>query len=446
MLLFSVPVAAQINNDAKEIEKVDIETYALYNKAKWDRLIDAGNKALDAGIDFYYLRMRIGIAYYNQKNYMSSLKHFKSALDFLPGDAAALEYLYWALVFSGLEREARVLASEMPEKTRLSIGVKPEKVVKDLYSEVGYMFNADYKTAPYNNPGSETIIYAEQKPDKSSTYISVNLNIVPFSRMTIFQGYNNISINSSKNFVSINNPPENFDLKTQQNEYYLNVGLYAGKGFTLSGILHYLNAGVDDVSASVNTTTGGITYTKSSSTLNNFVTLISIEKSTGHFKFLLNNSYSNLNYSKQLQNGVTLAYFPFGNLDLYSVTDLIVHSDKPDSVRNNQASYITRGIIRQKFGIKLSPKIWVEAFYLFGNAKNYNEDNAFVVFNSANVMYNRLGINLISPLTPNISLILRYQYYKQDIPELVYNTSSSYEIIEKSNSFHKIIGSIKWTF
>lgn len=446
LILISLPAFAQITNDAKGIEKIDVETYELFNKAKWEQLTELGNRALEAGIDFYYLRMRIGIAYYNQRNYMSSISHFKSALEFIPKEPAALEYLYWALVFSGLEREARVLASEMPEKLRDGIGAKPDRVIHDFYAEGGLMYNGDNIAAPYGNRGSDTIIYAEQKPDKNSTYLSVNLNIIPFSRMTIFQGYNNINISSKKSFASLGNAPENYELNTRQNEYYLNAGVYAGKGFAISGILHYLNIGVDDVNASVNTTTGGITYTKTSSTLNNYVGLLSIEKSWGHFKFLLNNSYSNLNYSKQIQNSVTVAYFPTGNLDFYSVTDLVLHSDKPDSIKGNRTEYLTRGIVKQKFGAKVAEKLWVEAFYMFGNAENYHEDNAFVVFNSANVMYNRLGINIISPITQNISLSLRYQYYKQDVSELVYETSTSYKIEEKTNSFHKIIGGIKWTF
>ena len=55
----SASVFSQITEEAKQ---ADIQTYDLYTLAKWDELIDAGNKALSKGIDFYYLRMRLGIA------------------------------------------------------------------------------------------------------------------------------------------------------------------------------------------------------------------------------------------------------------------------------------------------------------------------------------------------------------------------------------------------
>ena len=309
------------------------------------------------------------------------------------------------------------------------------------------MFNGDYKENPYSGFGTDTLIYGEQKPDKKSSYISLNFNIIPWKRLTIFTGYNNINITSNRKIVSIGNAPENFEVSTIQNEFYFNAGIYTGKGFTLSGILHYLNVKVNDVNATVNTTTGGITYTKTSNTLNDYVGLFSIEKSLNHFKFILGNSYSSLNKGKQIQNGLTIVYFPLGNLDLYSVTDLVVHSEnKEDTLINPSGSYLTRGIVKQKVGVKVIDKLWLEAFYMFGNAENYHEDNAYVVFNSVNVMNNRFGINLISPITSNLQISLRYQYYKQDVPELVYETATTYKFIEKSNFFHKIIGSIKWTF
>jgi len=443
-LLISVSALAQISEEAKQI---DIQTYNLYTGAKWVELIDVGNKAIDSGIDFYYLRMRLGIAYYNQKNYMSAEGHLKQALEYVPKDPAAYEYLYWSLVFSGREREARVLAAEMPEKLRTDIKAIPEKVIKDFYAEGGLMFNGDYKENPYSGFGTDTLIYGEQKPDKNSNYISLNFNIIPWKRLSIFTGYNNINITSNRKIVSIGNAPENFEVSTIQNEFYFNAGVYTGKGFTFSGVLHYLNVKVDDVSAAVNTTTGGITYTNTSNTLNDYVGLLSIEKTLNHFKLVLGNSYSSLNKAKQIQNGLTVVYFPLGNLDFYSVTDLVVHSEKKDGqYYNSSDKYLTRGIVKQKFGAKIIDRLWFEAFYMFGNAENSHEDNAFVVFNSVNVMNNRFGINLISPITPNLQLTLRYQYYKQDVPELIYETATTYKFIEKSNSFHKIIGSIKWTF
>jgi len=440
----SIPSISQIKPEAQE---VDAKTYELYLQGKWDNLINAGNKAIDSGIDFYFLRMRIGIAYYEKKNFMSAEGQFKQALVFSPKEPTALEYLYWSLVFSGRDKEARSLTSDMSQSLINKLGIKPDRLFSDVYAEGGLTYNSDFNTQIKNNFGNDTLIYGEKKLDKSIQYVSFNIIINPLRRVTIFQGYNNINISSTQKIVSIGNPSAEFGLNTKQNEYYLNAGYYAGAGFTVSGILHYLNVKIDDITAKVNTQNGNISYSPTTTTLNNYVGLLSLEKSINKFKFILGNSYSNLNNAKQIQNGLTVVYFPFGNLELYTVTDLILHSEKKEKGAGKSSNaYTSRGLVKQKIGFKVIDKLWFEGFYFFGNGVNFHEDNAYVVFNSINTIKNRFGLNLLSPVSPKIQLSLRYQYYTEEIPELVYQTSTSYKYLEKINSFHKIIGSIKWTF
>ena len=52
---------------------VDTLTYKYYLAEDWDKLINAGDKAINDGIDYYYLRMRMGIASYEKRKYTNSL-------------------------------------------------------------------------------------------------------------------------------------------------------------------------------------------------------------------------------------------------------------------------------------------------------------------------------------------------------------------------------------
>ncbi len=443
-LLLPLSVYAQNTNEAK---KTDTLTYALYMKAAWGELIETGENALDEGTDFYYLRMRIGIAYYNEKDYMSAAPHFRKALAFIPNDPAASEYLYWSYIFSGREADARVLASNFTSKFLKDIGAKPQSFIGGIYVEGGFMSNADFTDSTKSGFGKDSLVYGEIKPENNSTYFSVNVNFVPSSRFTVFTGYNNLNLNNKKMFVSTGNSPGNFNLKTKQNEFYLNAGVYAGAGFTLSGIVHYLNIKTEDVTASVNKMTGAVTYTQASETLDNYVGMFAVAKSLGKFRLSLGSSYSNLNKAKQIQNTLSVVYFPLGNLNFYSVTDLTAHSQKKDdTLKNSNGKFMTRGIVNQKIGFKVFDKLWLEGFYMFGNAENYNESSAFVVFNSMYTMNNRLGVNLLAPLSSSVQLSLRYQYYNLEITELAYDSPSTYSTITKTNKFHKIIGGLKWTF
>ena len=57
---------------AKEIDfkQVDSTTYALYLNKDWKPLIKISKKAIQNNIDYYFLRMRLAIAYYEQKKYV----------------------------------------------------------------------------------------------------------------------------------------------------------------------------------------------------------------------------------------------------------------------------------------------------------------------------------------------------------------------------------------
>ena len=78
-----------INATAQSFMKIDSATYAQYLERDWPALIRNGRKALGQGVDYYYLRMRMGIAFYEQKNYRTASGHFRKALEFNNGDPVA---------------------------------------------------------------------------------------------------------------------------------------------------------------------------------------------------------------------------------------------------------------------------------------------------------------------------------------------------------------------
>jgi len=71
------------------------QTYQLYNEENWYQLTEVGQEAVKNGLDYFYLRIRMGIAYFHLKNYRKAATHLEKALDFNGADASALEYLYF---------------------------------------------------------------------------------------------------------------------------------------------------------------------------------------------------------------------------------------------------------------------------------------------------------------------------------------------------------------
>jgi len=87
----------------------DTITYQQLLNQDWDALIETGNRALAAGIDFYYLRYRLGIAWYEKKNYHKAAVHFDKAFRMSSEDDLLREYLYFSYVFAGRGYESSYL-------------------------------------------------------------------------------------------------------------------------------------------------------------------------------------------------------------------------------------------------------------------------------------------------------------------------------------------------
>ncbi|MFL5752622.1 MAG: tetratricopeptide repeat protein [Bacteroidia bacterium] len=100
--------------DSLDSYTVDKRSYDLYQEKKWKELISFVDQALKQDHDYYYLRMRIGIAHYELGNFIAAQKHFEKALEFNSGDELVLEYIYFCYLFSYRFEEARNLSRKFP--------------------------------------------------------------------------------------------------------------------------------------------------------------------------------------------------------------------------------------------------------------------------------------------------------------------------------------------
>ncbi|MFA5404476.1 MAG: hypothetical protein WC358_06040 [Ignavibacteria bacterium] len=439
ILFFCATSNAQKKPDPKEI---DTKTYVLYSAGKWDELTEVCEDAIDNGIDFFYLRLRAGIAYYNNANYMSAIGHFEKAMKYNPTDITTMEYLYYSYLFSGRESDVLSLISIMPFKLKKKLRVY-SKFIYGAYTEGGYTFNNDFSNQKKKGSAIQSNNYNEQSVANNQSYINLSLRHQLGKNIKIFHGYNNISVSSTKQIFEQSQGQKSFDMKTTQDEYYLNVNFNLGGGFDLVTAFHYLNVKYEDINTDVNTSVNPsvTTYSLTKNTLNDFVALISLTMNTGHFKLGLKNSISNLNQATQVQNTAQVIFYPLGNLNLYTITDATLFSDRVWG-----SKFKNFGILNQLIGWKVFAHLWMETGYTLGNIYNYNESDAFLVFNNVDKISNRISLNLISPVSSHIELSLRYQYYNQEVATYFYSNSSNINTNITNNTNHKIIGGLKWTF
>jgi len=70
LIVFNLSAFSENNNWS--VAEVDSVSYSLYSSQKWEKLCQYGEQAIFKNIDFYYLRYRLGIAYYELQKYRAA--------------------------------------------------------------------------------------------------------------------------------------------------------------------------------------------------------------------------------------------------------------------------------------------------------------------------------------------------------------------------------------
>ena len=136
--------------EAPTFRSVDAKTYHYFLDQKWDSLVAVGKTALKSDIDYYYLRIRLGIAYFNKGKYAKAIQHLQKATKFNSGDSTALEYMYYAYRSYNRPLYQSHIAKQLKESARQRI-LKQFPLYRNSFSpEVGYQ--GDNKLAYVYNP------------------------------------------------------------------------------------------------------------------------------------------------------------------------------------------------------------------------------------------------------------------------------------------------------
>ena len=83
LIFFSSIFLSAKSQDVLDFNTVNTKTYDYYFQGNWDSLIDIGEKALKSDIDYFYLRIRLGIAYYAKTNYRKAIIHLEKHINII---------------------------------------------------------------------------------------------------------------------------------------------------------------------------------------------------------------------------------------------------------------------------------------------------------------------------------------------------------------------------
>ena len=426
-----------------QTENIDQKTYELFQNKMYKKLIYVGEHAIKKGTDYFYLRNRIAIAYFELKNYRSAIYHFEKALKFNSDDPVTLEYLYFAYLYAGRTTDANFLVADFPDYLKEKIKYK-RKYLNSIYFEGGPSISNNISKNGSLDIDGDTSIYGESDLNDKMIYLHLGLKHDLLSRLSIYHGFSNLEISKRKTFMN-NNNDSIFDYTVKQKEYYINADIQLAKGLKITPALHLISVKADLTNASFDTVNFKYLYSNTALNLNNYVVSIGLSKEYKKISASLFATYSNLNNSKQFQIGISGTYFPFGNLDLYSNTTIALLNKKADVVIPGSGSNKENHIIfDEMIGAKIINNLWLEASVSIGNLAYYNEKNAFIVYNIADKINFKTGISAIYSLNQNFELSLRYQYLNRESSYMNFTDSDSKQEIITNYQNNTIIGGIKW--
>lgn len=132
-------------------KEVDSTSYALYTQEQWIRLIEFGEMAVKNGITYYYLNLRLGIAWYNTGDYYKAQKYFEKALKQNQTEQTATEYLFLIKILTNRPLSSDKYFAELDEASQENIDDQISYYKTSIYFEGGIKFSK-YKNLENNEP------------------------------------------------------------------------------------------------------------------------------------------------------------------------------------------------------------------------------------------------------------------------------------------------------
>ncbi len=463
---------------------IDSASYADYTSGNWSKVIEVGEIANKKDVDYFYLRMRMGIANYNLNHYNKSASNFEKALKYNNTDQVAQLYLYNSYQMTGKRSKANKLWSNFNENTK-SLLPNKIRVLESVYAGGGYLSSNNFSAnSNYQLTNSVDTLsgYKILIGNKINAYMGLQVNISP--TFSFYFGYSHLSIEKRaafqyreaslrldstvhfpwgyQNYPSVDSAfkQQIFDEKIYQNEIYIKPKIQFNDGWALSifGNLVFVNSvdyvselnerSITDTLWYVNDSGAGLftfnygetNFLRESKVFMDYVLGFSLEKDINNAIFNVYGSFSSLNELNQYQLGLSSTYYLNRKATIYGTTGLMWFSE---ALQDNTSD--SRFIFDQKVGAKLAGRFWGEASVLIGNLNNANTNNGLIIYNQADKMLFKGGLKLKVFLSDHFELNLSYGYVAYEGSFYEFDTS-----VNSTQTYHyqsqNIIGGIVWNF
>lgn len=410
----------------------DSVTYALYLDAHWEQLITEGEQALDKGYDYYYLRVRIGFAFYMLEKYRPAANHFEKAIAFNNTDTTILSYLHECYEWSGLEMEADFLEKRFPDL--YPDRKKQNRFIRNLGIYSGYAFSGSEKKIAETDLDGAKNIYGEIVGNGDYLLTQTGITIAPAAWLRWYSSYTFQRLEKNGYYYALNNPLKEVSHYLYQHQYYTNFSLRLDQFWYLKPAFHLIHVSDMLIKPSYNQLNNDYSFTETDTSFNNMLFSVMLTREMTKFSGSLSLAGSNLNNREQYQASLVAGIFPQGNLNLYFFTTLSMLAE----------SGTIGGHVKQQAGVRVKPWWWVEGSVHTGHLKNASDENGFLVYNVGGQVRTRALFSTIFLLAKNLRFQLDYSFSVVEETYIQYTDFSNFVTLPLRYANNSIMGGIKW--
>ena len=429
ILILLTVTTIQAQEKSLSFKKVDSTTYSLYLKQDWKSLLEFGEISLENGIDFYYLQVRMGIAYYKEGKMLSAIKMFENAYTINKHDLVVQEYLYWSYYYSGMILESRLFYIKLSQPIKDKINLKLPKI-----NAVDFEFlattNVDYDAllqSDANLSGSDYRYFTNNYQS-----FSVGLNHPLSNSLNLYHRLSVLPVAAVKQENS-----ENIAFSGTETRYYADMTFSLGNRLYVDTYLNFIFGSFKEQALNQFQGGGGNfgqSNTSNSFTYFNYIIGGSITKVSYYVSNKFNISISNLNDYNQIQGGYTASFYPFSNASFIPFGSIQFVSESINSISNSRMVYTGGATFNTDY-------ISVKAYGNIGEINNFNSNNGSIIYNQVETVLSELGV-VLKFYTDKMIIKLGYSYMEMEAT----NFSEEGLILQNKYNFNQqnIIGGITW--
>ena len=402
------------------LHTADSLTYDSYVKGQWKEVIKDGKTAIKNDIDFYYLRMRMGIASYIRGNYINASAHFEKALEQKNNESIADSYLYNSYLFLNRGLAANNVYASFPDSKNITLpGWK-------IYGEAGFMMSELNDKAKGLDLDQEDNIYGEITSFNKLGFYHLSLAGPLNKSCELGVSYVITSLNKTQRIQAGDSLIFQNEYPLLQHQLYFSSLIYLEHNWYIKPVFNYTAVKTKPVFASYTDSTNQYSFQQKSYSLDDFVAGLEISKESLLFYPALWLAYSDIANNSQFQSALKLSVLPFGNLKMRLSSSFVYQWNKKKD--NNF-------ILKPEISYSFTPYFWAFASANIGSYSISHDEYAFIIYNNLHRINFKSIVSFYFKLSSHLELNFIYKYRENEM-DYTYYESEDMSIQKKEKTIN----------